>query len=35
MKMTQNEHLPIYKQTLDLAVYLEKAVSGLTASDLH
>ena len=28
--MAQYEHLPIYKQALDLAVYLEKAVSGFS-----
>jgi hypothetical protein len=29
-EMAQYEHLPIYKQALDLAVYLEKAVSGFS-----
>lgn len=28
--MAQYEHLPIYKSALDLAVYLEKAVSGFS-----
>lgn len=28
--MAQYEHLPIYKQALDLAVYLEKVVSGFS-----
>lgn len=28
--MAKYEHLPIYKQALDLAVYLEKTVSGFS-----
>jgi hypothetical protein len=30
VNMAKYEHLPIYKQALDLAVYLEKTVSGFS-----